>query len=382
VSADILRKDLLLSARTQGGKDMTIDRRRLLLCSGGLAGSLLVPLAFVGAARAQELQEEEEDPGYDLEMQEIPSPSARSISSLPKPPSRFVVNPEFLPPVGNQGSAGSCVSWATGYGLTTFMLARKDNKDPANPANQVSPAYLYSTVRNAMASGCHTANDVTHNSCNGKKSAHLGTGGTNISMTLAILHEWGAVSGVQCPYPKPVIGGRKVVSGALYDHIFAAWSATSAEPTMKIRKIYSHKMQWEQPNSLNEIKAVLAQNEALVYGTRLPHAWKTTAFDPEGRPWERYRKMARKGDGKLAGHAMMIIGYDDEMESAGGSKGAILLQNSWGPDWGMSWSDAFKRQYPNVPDKRTRGYAWITYEAFRALAQGHPEEGLVFSIEV
>lgn len=173
-----------------------------------------------------------------------------------------------------------------------------------------------------------------------------------------------------------------MVSGALYDHIFAAWSATSAEPTMKIRKIYSHKMQWEQPNSLNAIKAVLAQNEALVYGTRLPHAWKAAAFDPEGRPWEQYRKMARKGDGKLAGHAMMIIGYDDEMESTGGSKGAMLLQNSWGPDWGMSWSDAFKRQYPSLPDKHTRGYAWITYEAFRALAQGHPEEGLVFSIEV
>jgi hypothetical protein len=145
----------------QEGKKMTIDRRRLLLRSGGLAGFLLVPPAFMGTARAQGLQEEEENPGYDLEMQEIPSANIRSMSSLAKPPSRFVVNPEFLPPVGNQGSAGSCVSWATGYGLTTFMLAKKDNKDPANPANQISPAYLYSTVRNAVASGCQTANYVS-----------------------------------------------------------------------------------------------------------------------------------------------------------------------------------------------------------------------------
>jgi C1A family cysteine protease len=73
---------------------------------------------------------------------------------------------------------------------------------------------------------------------------------------------------------------------------------------------------------------------------------------------------------------MLIIGYDDEMESAGGSKGAVLLQNSWGEGWGMSWADAFKRQYPQLPVKQTRGYAWITYEVFRALGKR------VFSIQV
>jgi len=65
----------------------TIDRRRLLLCSTGLAGSFLVPPAFAGAARAQELQEEKEGPGYDLETREIPSASTRShhlgLSSIP-----------------------------------------------------------------------------------------------------------------------------------------------------------------------------------------------------------------------------------------------------------------------------------------------------------
>src|SRR5262249_36003620 len=151
----------------------------------------------------------------------------------------------------------------------------------------------------------------------------------------------GAVSGAQCPYPKPVIGGRKVVSGGLYDNIFGVEHHQRRADHEDSQEIFPQDAV-EQPNSLNQIKAVLTQNEALVYGTRLPHAWKTTAFDPEGRPWEHYRKMARKADGKLAGRAMMIIGYDDEMESAGGSKGAILLQNSWGPDRGMSWSDAFK----------------------------------------
>jgi len=142
-------------------------------------------------------------------------------------------------------------------------------------------------------------------------------------------------------------------------------------------------MQWERADTLNVLKAVLAQNEPLVYGTRIPANWKTRPFDP-GRPWEHYREMAMSG-GKPAGHCMLIIGYDDDMESAGGSRGAILLQNSWGPNWGMSWSDAFKKQYPNLPEKKSGGYAWITYEALRALASGTTKDGTggwVYSIDV
>jgi hypothetical protein len=148
-----------------------INRRRLLLLGHGLAGSLLAPPIFVGTARGQGLEDEDDDPGYDLEMPEIPpSVAARSLASLPKPPPRFVVDPEYLPPVGTQGAAGSCVSWGTGYGLTTYMLAKKNKKAPVSPADQVSPAYLYSTVRNALALGCHSSSDILQDSCKGKKS--------------------------------------------------------------------------------------------------------------------------------------------------------------------------------------------------------------------
>jgi hypothetical protein len=49
------------------------------------------------------------------------------------------------------------------------MLAKKEKKDPASPANQVSPGYLYSTVRNALALGCQSADDIRQDSCKGKK---------------------------------------------------------------------------------------------------------------------------------------------------------------------------------------------------------------------
>jgi hypothetical protein len=362
-----------------------IDRRQALISAAGLAGSLLASVGLVAGVRAQGFDDhDDEDPGYDLLTDESHPTSTRKIKGGPPPPPSFVVNPEFLPPVGAQGTVGSCVSWASGYGLATYMLARRDKKDPANPANQVSPAFLYSSVRNAKASGCDSANDVLQDHCDGKKSSSLGKGGTNISMTLAILRKWGAVSVAECPYPNIVSAGRNVVSGALYDSVYTAWGATRAQPSMKIGISHAHVMRWEQSSSLHEMKVVLAQNEPLVYGTRLPANWKSARFEP-GRPWEHYRVMHRKSNGTLAGHAMLIIGYDDEMQSAGGSRGAVLLQNSWGTDWGMTWAEAFKRHYPSLPERQGRGYAWITYEAFRALASGSnkdPTEGLVFSIEV
>jgi len=261
------------------------------------------------------------------------------------------------------------------------MLAKKSGSDPLQPANQVSPAYLYASVRNSLALGCRYEpgrQDLTCKSVWKSPNEELGTGGTNIAMTLRLLQLHGATNCEETPYPKVAIGGQPVAAGALYSNIYRHWSSTSSAPRFKIKDFHSHKIDKTSSDPLLPIKARLAAGEPLVYGSREPNPWKP---DDTSSPWEKFQDIKMDGD-KPAGHVMLIIGYDDEIESAGGSKGAILLQNSWGPDWGMSWSDAFKRQYPNFPDKRTRGYAWITYEAFRALAQGHPEEGLVFSIEV
>jgi C1A family cysteine protease len=49
---------------------------------------------------------------------------------------------------------------------------------------------------------------------------------------------------------------------------------------------------------------------------------------------------------EVGGHAVMISGYDDEIESNSGSKGAFRIKNSWGTDWGDS------------------GYFWIPYKYF------------------
>lgn len=49
------------------------------------------------------------------------------------------------------------------------------------------------------------------------------------------------------------------------------------------------------------------------------------------------------GDSLLGGHAVVAVGYDDK-KKIGKSKGALLIRNSWGTNWGES------------------GYGWLPYD--------------------
>jgi len=50
-----------------------------------------------------------------------------------------------------------------------------------------------------------------------------------------------------------------------------------------------------------------------------------------------------KNDKVEGGHAMMIVGYDDNKQ-IGAYKGALMIRNSWGTGWGM------------------QGYGWLPYQ--------------------
>ena len=52
----------------------------------------------------------------------------------------------------------------------------------------------------------------------------------------------------------------------------------------------------------------------------------------------------------LGGHAQHVIGYDDTIEFPDGSKGGFLVQNSWGPSFGI-----------NAPGHTDGGVYWMPY---------------------
>jgi hypothetical protein len=85
--------------------------------------------------------------GYDPTVGEpIPVEHPRLVDKLPP---ATMVNPAFLPPVGQQGTTasegapGSCCAWASVYGLATFTAARAGRVDPSKPSGQASPAQIY-----------------------------------------------------------------------------------------------------------------------------------------------------------------------------------------------------------------------------------------------
>lgn len=52
----------------------------------------------------------------------------------------------------------------------------------------------------------------------------------------------------------------------------------------------------------------------------------------------------------LGGHAQHVIGYDDTIQFPDGSRGGLLVQNSWGSNWGI-----------NAPGHNDGGCYWLSY---------------------
>jgi len=102
--------------------------------------------------------------------------------------------------------------------------------------------------------------------------------------------------------------------------------------------------QWQSvdvkgPRGLDHVRKVIASGLPLVCGTFLyanfPEYNRNKKI-PAPVPYVGNKKILyQKNDPtKKAVHCMMIIGYDDTL---GG--GAVLMQNSFGTDWGTDWSD-------------------------------------------
>jgi C1A family cysteine protease len=69
-------------------------------------------------------------------------------------------------------------------------------------------------------------------------------------------------------------------------------------------------------------------------------------------------------EARIGGHAVVAVGYDDNKKIKnprfGGeeTKGAFLIRNSWGTDWGCV--------PPEAPAGTTRGYGWLPYKYLSA----------------
>lgn len=176
----------------------------------------------------------------------------------------------WLPPIGDQGSLGSCVAWTWAYATTSFLVAKAERTGGAQQI--ASPADLYAKLLALKTIACGE--------------------GTYPEDAKTILVNEGVVSERESPYSQSC--ARPSVSGS--------FRLTGAQPIHPFNEVL--------------IKRELA-NERVVPLAML--VGKTFLGQRGG-------VIQSMGPNPYA-HAVTIVGHDD-------SKQAFLIMNSWGTGWG------------------------------------------------
>ncbi len=230
-----------------------------------------------------------------------------------------------FPPVRSQGSIGSCACFSTTYYIMTHMtaMARGIDASGSDNATKFSPKFVYNMINGGSDSGSWmwTAYSVMQ---------------TNGAPTWA---EWP------------------------YDSNYREWPTSGAT----WRNAINYRMDQQgkitgvdTATGLDSLKALLANGYLVTYATDI-YGWQFgTILDNPATPGpdpETGKKVCKYGNGAYgsSGHAMTIVGYDDnlwvDVNSNGavdaGERGAIKIVNSWG----TGWQDA--------------GFCWVSYDALK-----------------
>jgi hypothetical protein len=216
---------------------------------------------------------------------------------------------QYCPPIGNQGSYGTCVAWATAYNLKTTL-------------NMIDGTWKVANKNSAMYQ-CSPV-DLWHLMPTDSKSSNCG--GSNFEPAFEVMISKGVASMSDVPFTNSkmvcdYVNGKGSSSNKLAEYRIVAYSS---ELTVDGS---SHGM------NENNIKNYLKMGP-LVVGAKLGDrfmAWNSS--DVISYDTKTYQ-------GQHAYHAMALVGFDD-------SKGAFRLRNSWGAD---DWGD--------------NGSIWVDYDFF------------------
>ncbi|HNN58295.1 MAG TPA: C1 family peptidase [Leptospiraceae bacterium] len=212
-----------------------------------------------------------------------------------------------MPPPSSQGRQGSCVSWATAYATRSFFeqAARNWGYDAPVTGGRgehiFSPAYIYNQV-------------------NGGRDQ-----GSTIPESLQLVMEQGVAPWSAMPYSdrdyrtKPNAAQRKAASRfRIGSYAFLA------------------------RHSVDGYKAEIAAGRPIPFAMTVYQNFYNVSD-----------KVYDSAEGRiLGGHAMVIVGYDDDKVSPKGDRGAFKIMNSWSKHWGQG------------------GFGWISYKRWLALTSG------------
>lgn len=218
--------------------------------------------------------------------------------------------------------------WSSTYGCTTFAAAQAGSFQPSTTANQACPDYTYIQILKQE--------NISANTCTGGKIAscftYLNTNG----------------------------GTPNISNAALQSDCTNAWSQYGGGGQQADGRFQV--LQWKGmplnngATGLENMRTVISTGTPIVYGTRLYTDFPTYDDNPPTYVGNNCI-LHNKKTGQVAGHCMMIIGYDDTRQYGNNQQGAVLIQNSFGSSWGGQWNG-------------NGGYVWMAYTTFQTLAQG------------
>lgn len=209
----------------------------------------------------------------------------------------------YLPEIGDQGDVGSCVGWAsTYYGLTIVKRIEHGIDYPVFSALSTYNRYCFFYHKNP----CY--------------------GGSQIDGSLEVLKKYG--SPLMKDYP---------LQNCAHD----------PDRTKYKDRLFGY----ERLQSMNflQIKAAINNNRPVVIGMNVYAGGKGNSLNTKFLDSNGVIKIDNfNSDLAVAGHAMCIIGYDDNI---GG--GAFKLVNSWGKEWGKN------------------GFCWLRYKDLKILRMAY-----------
>lgn len=230
---------------------------------------------------------------------------ATAITAAALPPS---VDLSKLPPVDSQGQAGSCVGWSSSYYFKSIQEGADQGWALTESAHQFSPNYVWNQIQ------------PNPGKC----------GGTYLGDAVELITKQGDTTLSLFPYTQdcaaPITLSHKDAAANYRGESFGAFfqygsSATDAE--------------------INKMKQWLAGGDPILIGVPvLPE------FDEPSGPYC-IVDLPTQGESR-GGHAITIVGYNDNIGSTG--KSGFKIVNSWGTDYGC------------------QGFAYLTYNWFKKYA--------------